>query len=349
MNGRRVMAAACAALVVAAAYRISSPLTAAADLQAPERLMDTGLYLAGQPGTVDPRNRPFSPQYPLWSDGAAKSRWVFLPAGSTIDVANLRDWNLPVGTRFWKEFRINGRKVETRMLWKAAAAKWIAASYVWNEAGTEALRAPDEGLRGAAEVATGRQHDIPSVSDCMTCHGAARTAPLGFNALQLSTDRDPNALHAEPLAPGMVTLQTLVDEGLLSPSRPEFVTNPPRIRTGSPRTRAALGYLSANCGSCHDGSGEIAGFGPSLKADDLLEDGDAAARSLVGHATRWQVPGAPEGSSVLLHPSSPELSAMLVRMRSRRPSSQMPPLGTAVRDQAALDALARWLATDLAR
>src|SRR5688572_19859367 len=71
----------------------------------PRLLSDTGLYLR-QSGTlaVDPRNRPFSPQYPLWSDGAAKSRWVQLPAGATIDARDLDRWTLPAGTRFWKEF-----------------------------------------------------------------------------------------------------------------------------------------------------------------------------------------------------------------------------------------------------
>jgi hypothetical protein len=52
---------------------------------APSRLMDTGLYAAGRPGVVDGRNRPFSPQYPPWADGAARARWIFLPEGSSID------------------------------------------------------------------------------------------------------------------------------------------------------------------------------------------------------------------------------------------------------------------------
>jgi len=47
---------------------------------------------------------------------------------------------------------------------------------------------------------------------------------------------------------------------------------------------------------------------------------------------------------VLVDPRTPEQSAMLVRMRSRRPSSQMPPLGTVVRDEAAVAALTRWIA-----
>ena len=79
-----------------------------------------------------------------------------------------------------------------------------------------------------------------------------------------------------------------------------------------------------------------------------MRDGDAAALNLVGRSTRWQVPGAREGASVLIDPETPEASAMLVRMRSRSPSSQMPPLGTVLRDQVAVDALSQWISGDLA-
>lgn len=48
---------------------------------------------------------------------------------------------------------------------------------------------------------------------------------------------------------------------------------------------------------------------------------------------------------MLIDPDRPEHSAILVRMRSRQPSSQMPPLGTVLRDQAALDRLTRWVAS----
>jgi hypothetical protein len=34
---------------------------------------------------------------------------------------------------------------------------------------------------------------------------------------------------------------------------------------------------------------------------------------------------------------------MLFRMKSRRPSSQMPPLGTVLRDDAAIAAVAKWI------
>jgi len=308
--------------------------------RAPARLSETGLYLDGRPDAIDPRNRPFSPQYPLWSDGAAKSRWVFLPAGSTIDATG--DWQMPVGTKFWKEFRFDGRKVETRWMWRASADRWIFATYVWNQEGTDAVLAPDAGVAGAVELAPGRSHDIPAIADCRACHGDKRPGPLGFNALQLSTDRDPNAIHGEPLAAGMLTVATLDRERLLSPARPGLVAHPPRIAASDPQTRAVLGYFAGNCGHCHSGSGEIAYDGPSLKHSDIL-DGDAVAAALLRKATIWQVPGQPEGESFMLTRAHPDASAMLARMKSRRPSSQMPPLGTVLRDEAAIAALERWL------
>jgi hypothetical protein len=82
---------------------------------------------------------------------------------------------------------------------------------------------------------------------------------------------------------------------------------------------------------------------PSLKHSDVVNDGDAVAKSLVGRRTAWQVPGVADGASLLIDPAAPDASAMLVRMRSRSPSSQMPPLGTVLRDQKAVDALSQWI------
>jgi cytochrome c553 len=328
--------------VLASAWVVAVALmTAAPGPQAPRMLSETGLYAAD--GSIDGRNRPFSPQYPLWTDGAAKSRWFYLPKGTTIDVSDPYDWTFPVGTRFWKEFRFKGQKVETRMIWRASESRWVFATYRWNASQTDAELAPAEGVGDVVEVAPGRSHSLPVVTDCAACHGAKRPGPLGFNALQLSTDRDPNAIHGEPLAPGMTTLATLVSEGLLSQPRREFVATPPRIRAEEPLTRTILGYFAGNCGHCHNRSGEIGPDAPSLHFADLLGDGDEVMRRLAKHHTMWQVPGQPEEKSVMLDRGAPELSAMLARMRSRRPSSQMPPLGTVTRDEEAVRAIEKWM------
>jgi mono/diheme cytochrome c family protein len=313
---------------------------------APALLSETGLYEASRPGAIARGVRRFSPQYPLWSDGAAKTRWVYLPAGTTIDTADAAEWVFPVGTKFWKEFTFNGRKVETRFIWRATADRWIFATYAWNEEQTDAVLAPADGIPSAAPITGEKRHDIPGEIDCQACHGTKRPGPLGFNALQLSTDRDPNAIHGEPLAPGMITLATLEKERRLSPRRPELVTAPPRIRAGSPRTRAVLGYLAANCGTCHNPAGETSFTGPSLKHSDIANGDDVVARMLQ-YATSWQVPGQPEGSSRMLNAAIPDASAMLARMRSRRPSSQMPPLATKLADDKAIAAIEKWIAADL--
>jgi hypothetical protein len=329
------------ALVVILTFLLLSAATA--EERAPQRLSETGLYVAGRHGEIDPRNRPFSPQYPLWSDGAMKSRWVYLPPGASIDATNVDEWNFPVGTRFWKEFVFNKRKVETRMSWKVSPERWVFATYKWNDEQTDALLVPENGDPDVVEVAPGKRHSLPSVNDCTACHGTKRQTPLGFNALQLSPDRDPNAIHREPLQPDMLTLKTLLEERMLANAGADITRTAPRIATADPQTRAVLGYLLGNCAACHNGRGEIGPLAPVIKVSDLIANGDAVARGLVGAKTKWQVPGVPEDESVVIDPSSADRSALLVRMKSRRPSSQMPPLGTVVRDQAAVDAVTAWI------
>ena len=307
----------------------------------PERVSETGLYLAPGTTAIDPANRPYSPQYPLWSDGAGKARWIHLPPGSKIDVSDADAWSFPVGTKLWKEFAFDGRKVETRMLWLAAPDTWVFAAYVWNDDQADAVLAAEGGARDPGEIAPGRHHWIPGLSDCRICHEGGRGPVLGFTALQLSTDRDPLAPHAEPLGPDFVTLATLVAGDLLSPRRPELVARPPRMRARTPRERAALGYLSANCAPCHNARGPLAPLGL------ILDHPDAALATTVDVPGRYVVPTAPPGASRRAAPGAPENSAIVYRMRSRRPSSQMPPLGSELVDDDGVALVMAWIARDL--
>jgi len=341
----KTLALAMAAMVGMAAA-VQSPAASTGSARPPRLLSQTGLYVTeGERLAIDPENRPFSPQYPLWSDGARKSRWVRLPAGATIDARDIDRWDFPVGTRFWKEFTFGDRKVETRFLRKDGPASWTFASYAWNEAQTDAELAPEDGLPNVAEIAPGKRHSIPAVEDCRACHDSARTEILGFTALQLSSDRDPLAPHAELLAPGMLTLKTLTDERLLAPVRPELVEAPPRIAAPDERTRAVLGYLSTNCGACHNAESSLASLGLLLKARLQPSHGSPhdPVRTLFRPTSKWQIPQAPDGASAIVTPGAPDLSALLVRMRSRRPSTQMPPLGTMLHDREAIDLVTGWI------
>lgn len=311
----------------------------------PARLSQTGLYADTAGVVIDARNRPFTPQYPLWSDGATKRRWVRLPDGASIDARDPDRWDFPVGTTFWKEFAFGGRKVETRMFRKVATDRWDFASYAWQDDQRDATLVPREGLARAAEVTPGKWHTIPSQDECRACHDAGRTEVLGFTALQLSDDRDPLAPHAEPLTPGMVTLTSLAAEGRLR-GLPVPPTAAPRIAARTPVERAVLGYLSTNCGSCHNRESSIASLGLFLK-HTLAARGACAADALattIGRPGHWAVPDAPEGTSRVVAPGEPARSALLRRAQSRRPSSQMPPIGTVVADREALTLVSAWIA-----
>jgi hypothetical protein len=315
--------------------------------RAPPRLAETGLYSDFASREVDGRNVAFSPQYPLWSDGAAKRRWMYLPPGTRIDARNPEEWVFPVGTKFWKEFAWSS-PVETRYLERTRQG-WIYAAYVWAEDGSDAVLAPERGVLTTQEVAPGRRHAIPSVGDCLNCHRGGRSEVLGFSALQLSPDRDPLAPHAEPVREGDANLVTLVDRGMLRGLPRELLRSPPRIAASTPRGRAAQGYLHANCGGCHDSRGPLASVGVSLR-QELRALGERAqpAAAAVGHPTRFELPGAAPGESVWIAPGAPSASALVQRMQSRNPAVQMPPLATKLVDEEALALVREWIEQDLA-
>jgi mono/diheme cytochrome c family protein len=286
----------------------------------PRHLAETGLYADFATRQIAPDVLPFTPQYPLWTDGAEKQRWIRLPEGTAIDAHDPDAWVFPIGTRLWKQFGF-GRAVETRMLERGSDGRWSYASYVWSEDGSDAVLAPERGLKNACKTEAGTMHDIPGRMDCRACHEASANRVLGFSALQLSPDRDPLALHAETPAPGSVDLATLVERGLVRGLPAEFVAKPPRIAARSPRERAALGYLQGNCSACHNSHGELAPLG--LHLDNRLAGGESPLDSL-----------------------RPRAELLLARMGTRNPLQQMPPLGTHLADAQALEFIRAWIRED---
>ncbi len=351
----RRMSLAAAALVVGLAAATASMTEASTALRRPgqrgaarlpERLADTGLYSDFASRTVDPRNLHYSPQYPLWSDGADKNRWIYLPPGTAIDARSPDAWVFPVGTKFWKEFAWS-RRVETRYLERTPQG-WIYAAYAWTEDGSDAVLTPATGLLSSHEVAPARRHAIPSVADCLSCHRGGRAEILGFSALQLSQDRDPLAPHAEPTNDGDVTLSMLVQLGLVRGLSRDLVARPPRIAASTPRGRAALGYLHANCSICHDSEGPLRSLGVSLRHSlRARTEGDEPAAAGIGWPSRFQLPGVAPGRSRWIDPGVPSSSAVVERMASRNPIVQMPPLASKVVDEEAVALLRGWIEEDL--
>lgn len=211
-------------------------------------LAETGLYVDFAAKIVAPTVRAYTPRFPLFSDGAEKSRFIALPAGAEIDAAAVELWKLPVGTKIWKEFRNGARRIETRYLEKRPE-QWQFASFIWNEDATAAFRWTGNAIPNAATIAvptpTGVEHvafTVPSFDQCLTCHkqhGAGvvnRPDPiLGFTAFQL-----PRADLEDLAAKGALPAPLGVDWDAHA------------IPAANERERSVIGYLAGNCGNCHN-------------------------------------------------------------------------------------------------
>jgi hypothetical protein len=329
--------AGCVVAAVVAVGLLASGEAVPQAIKPPQTLPETGLYADFAALRVDPSHLAFAPQYPLWTDGATKRRWISLPSGTAIDASDPDAWVFPAGTRLWKEFSFAGARVETRYLERKADGQWLYAAYVWSPNGREATLAPERGKRNAFALGGGRAHTIPGVNDCKACHQGGRSEVLGFSALQLSPERDPNALLAEGASGA--DLRDLIEHGLLVGLPASFA--PPRITAASATARAALGYLHGNCGHCHNERGPLSNVGLFLR-----QTPDAFSRAVAttfAHRMKKPAPGQSPDAVLRIEAGHPERSALLQRIASRYPALQMPPLGTALVDEAAVELLRRWI------
>lgn len=312
-----------------------------ADPPLPQRLHDTGLYVANT-FTVRAEVMTFAPQYPLWSDGTTKRRWIALPPGTAIDATRPDAWEFPRGTRLWKEFSF-GRRVETRYIERLADGSWRFATYLWNTEGTEAQLVAEDGTVAAVAGAPGGRYSVPSRNDCLACHEGPAVPVLGFSALQLSADRDPLAPHAEPARAEHADLKQLVATGRLRNLPQQMLDTPPRIAASTATARAALGYLHGNCGHCHNEAGALAGVEMVLaqQAAAPAESSAQVLASLLGHSSRFRPHGAESAQRIAPGGGT---NVLTLRMKSNNRLARMPPLGVQVVDDAGVALVERWIA-----
>jgi hypothetical protein len=299
------------------------PDGAAADASLmPASLEDTGLYADFAAGTLAPGIVEFVPAHHLWSDGAAKRRFFYLPPGTQIDTSDMDFWRFPVGTKVWKEFTAAGVRVETRLLYKTGPQSydWFMMAYAWNVEQTATTAATID-----VEDALGTTHDIPAPHQCLKCHDRTPDIVLGVSALQLAHDQ------------GDLTLASLVADGRLTAAPAG-----PLVIPGDAIAVAALGYLHANCGNCHNPHSDVAGsvgLRTWLTVDALGAVGATATyQTAVGQVQQKPVTGA----TAIIEPGNPEQSAVHVRMASRE-AIAMPPVASERVDDVGLAAVDAWI------
>jgi hypothetical protein len=299
------------------------------DAGGPMLLSQTGLYADIAKGTLGPGVYAYQPQYALWADGATKNRWVTIPEGTQIDTSNMDFWIYPNGTKLFKEFALNGARLETRMLAKNGTGDWFMMAYQWNSTQTEAVAVPS-GVLGAA----GTTHDIPSSEQCGMCHSEMVDRVLGFTAVQLSHNI-PNGLNINQI------------------STMGWLTKPPTtayVVPGDPTAQAALGYMHANCGLCHNYRSLV--YSTAVNMDVWLEFGVSDLQMTPTFMTLVGQPNTGDVShlSFRILPGNPMLSAAHELMDLRAAVAgplddmrQMPPLATNVVDTAGLASVDAWI------
>lgn len=281
--------------------------------------------------------RAYKPQYPLWSDGATKERYIFLPAGTQIDTSNPDRWSFPKATRLYKTFSWNGVRVETRVLVKTGTTagfdSWTLISYAWSADQNSVSPANSSGVSNAL----GTPLDIPSQTQCRSCHNmSGADAPIGFNAIQLNHDADG------------VTLGTLLDESLLvNGSSSTFnVSLENAVIPGDDTAKAALGYLHGNCGHCHGGPSPRAGqaLWSTVGLTDL-SDAPIFQTAVCQCLENWKgrTNADDEQYTLRVAPSHEALSGIIGRMSRRGAGEQMPPIGTKVTDPTGLATVRAWI------
>jgi hypothetical protein len=303
----------------------------------PSSLKCTGLYsdivnkVIAAPGV-----RAYTPGVPLWADFATKQRWIFLPPGTKIDATDPNEWMFPVGTKVWKEFSRDGKRVETRLWQKVQEGFWVRTTYAWNADDSEAIVSAGGDLPWGTD---GGIYHIPTPDECDQCHRGRTDRILGFEQVSLGLSG----------AMGL-TLPELVAEQLISP-----VPARTSLTVGDDGTGAAavpLAWLHINCGTtCHSENANSTAYGAGmrLRLDPTQLDGRSSADFL----SRTTTLGAPATTPAWLGqprivPGDPSHSLLVELITSRGKDNavgnQMPPIDTNIVDTTDAQNVIDWIA-----
>jgi hypothetical protein len=307
------------------------PASCANDTGAPPRALEcTGLYANIATKVIATRVKGFSPAVPLWSDGAEKGRWIYLPPGTKIDNSNASEWVFPAGTKAWKEFTREGRRIETRIWQKVRENFWVKATYAWNADETAAI------VSGGGDIPlpSGATYHIPTPDECQQCHRGRSDRLLGFEHVSLGL----------PGATG-VTLADLVAQGRLTvpPARTALSIGD----DGTGAAAAPLAWLHINCGTtCHNANSNAVAYaaGMILRLDPAKLDGRSALDletmkttiGIPGRSTTWN------GQPRIIAGRATD-SLLFQRISRRSVANQMPPIATNLVDEVNDALVAAWI------
>lgn len=295
----------------------------------PRNLSEFGFFadLPGQKGAE--RVVAYSLNTPLYSDGAAKRRFIYLPEGAQLRENGEELLDFPVGSAIIKtfDFEIEGevRLIETRVLLHRPDG-WVALPYKWNSEQTDA-RLALAGARLPVSLADGTEisYRVPNKNQCKTCHSKdGKVIPIGPKARNMSA----------------LWLAMMEETGMLNwaPSTTDSDNLPVwGKRYLSSDENVARAYLDVNCAHCHQPGGSASNSGLDLRweQDDPHAIGIRKPPVAAGRGSG--------GRMVSIAPGDPDASILLYRMKSTEPGIAMPELGKGTVDREGVEAVHAWI------
>ena len=297
----------------------------------PRLLSETGCESMSVESARDANLLPYFVNYPFWSDGLSKSRYVALPPAANITFQDAEPPNFPVGTVIVKNFYVEGANgqpypIETRLIHKEQE-QWSAFTYVWNADGTDAelLESPrtiDVFVRG-----NNVRWPLLSRAQCDKCHIQGQGYALGLSLEQLTRPvRYPDGELSQ--------VDAWVEGGLARQAGTPPAPFPAPTTTPVDLHLQARTYLHVNCASCHEPNG------PGDAEIDLRYTTPFSDMGLCEVVSDRDTLDTEEG--YLLKPGSPENSILFQRM-NRRDKHQMPPLGSSQIDPDGVAIIQAWI------
>jgi len=271
---------------------------------------------------------PYALSTPLWSDGADKLRFIYLPQGTRLTADGEGLLQFPVGAAIIKTFAFgegaDRRLIETRVLLHRADG-WTALPYRWNDEQTEATLALTGGrVELVTPAGEAISYAIPNKNQCKGCHAKdGAVIPIGPKARNLSAS----------------WLGDMAKAGWLD-HVPDGADTLPDWRAHATGAAAPLAraYLDVNCAHCHQPGGAASNSGLDLRWE---QDGDHA----VGIMKRPVAAGRGAGvHDFSILPGQPDRSILLYRMNSAEPGIAMPELGKSSIDKQGVAVVRRWIA-----
>ena len=289
----------------------------------PLKLTDYGFFTSEMQQIPAPSVTPYRLNTPLWSDGAEKLRFVYIPAGQQAKADGDGLLDLPVGSALIKTFKMGGKLIETRVLLHRADG-WVALPYVWDTDQKEArLTLGGKRIELAGPDGKALSYAVPNKNQCKECHGVSgAVTPIG-----------PKAYNLAP-----AWLAALQQAGRLD-RVPAVARRIPlwEDRAHADAALAARGYLDVNCAHCHNPNGAASNSGLYL---GWLESDPIK----LGIGKRPVAAGRGSGNLDFdVVPGDSAHSILYYRMASIEGGIAMPELGRAALDPAGMAAVQRWI------